>query len=55
LETGPFISKFVTSIIVNYFSVTPEEGALTQLYLCTSPEVEKNDIKAQYYVGSLYK
>ncbi|KAI8889158.1 NAD(P)-binding protein [Backusella circina FSU 941] len=50
LETGPFISKFVTSIVVNYFTVTPEKGALTQLYLCTSPEVEENDIRAQYYV-----
>ncbi|KAF9332759.1 hypothetical protein BG006_004377 [Podila minutissima] len=30
--------------------VTPEEGALTQLYLATSPDVITKDIRGQYFV-----
>lgn len=30
--------------------IKPEEGALTQLYLATSPEVEEKNIKGQYFV-----
>ncbi|KAI9267744.1 hypothetical protein EDC94DRAFT_646495 [Helicostylum pulchrum] len=36
--------------IYNKFCCTTEDGALTQLYLATSPEVEEKKIKAQYYV-----
>lgn len=32
------------------FCVSTQDGALTQLYLATSPEVEEKNIKAQYYV-----
>jgi hypothetical protein len=30
--------------------ITTEKGALTQLYLATSPEIEENNIKGEYYV-----
>jgi len=32
------------------FMLSPESGALTQLYLSTSPDVEKDNIRAQYYI-----
>lgn len=38
------------SSVVNLFLSTPEDGALTQLYLATSLDVEEKNIKAQYYV-----
>lgn len=41
---------FLTAIL-NRFLITPEDGALTQLYLATSPEVEEKKIKGQYYVS----
>ncbi|KAF9132463.1 hypothetical protein BGW39_000100 [Mortierella sp. 14UC] len=31
-------------------AMTPEVGALTQLYLATSPEVEEKDIRGRYFV-----
>jgi retinol dehydrogenase-12 len=37
--------------ILSRFLITPEDGALTQLYLATSSEVEEKDIKGQYYVS----
>jgi len=40
----------LTAFIIRRLMITPEEGALTQLYLATSPEVEKDDIRGQYYV-----
>jgi hypothetical protein len=30
--------------------VSTSEGAITQLYLGTSPEVEQNNIKGKYYI-----
>ncbi len=32
------------------FFISEEDGALTQLYLATSPEVEEKGIRGQYYV-----
>ncbi|KAI9028879.1 hypothetical protein CLU79DRAFT_802831 [Phycomyces nitens] len=32
------------------FNISVENGALSQLYLATSPEVEEKDIRGQYYV-----
>ncbi|CAO3590729.1 unnamed protein product [Absidia cylindrospora] len=40
----------LTRIYDALVTVTTEEGALTQLYLATSPEVEEEDVKGQYYV-----
>ncbi|KAG1384725.1 hypothetical protein G6F61_000185 [Rhizopus arrhizus] len=36
--------------IKDFFSISAEDGALTQLYLATSPEIEEKSIKGQYYV-----
>ncbi|KAH8548928.1 hypothetical protein BGW37DRAFT_504359 [Umbelopsis sp. PMI_123] len=36
--------------IVQPGSVSPEEGAITQMYLATSPEVEEKGIHGKYYV-----
>lgn len=35
---------------MSVFFTKPEDGALTQLYLATSPEIEEKQIKGQYYV-----
>ncbi|KAG0364844.1 hypothetical protein BC939DRAFT_418123 [Gamsiella multidivaricata] len=36
--------------VTNMIGVTPEMGALTQLYLATSPEVESQDIRGRYFI-----
>ncbi|KAI9276394.1 hypothetical protein BY458DRAFT_472631 [Sporodiniella umbellata] len=38
------------SMFTSLFFVSTENGALTQLYLATSPEVEQKEVKGQYYV-----
>jgi hypothetical protein len=30
--------------------ISTEDGAITQMYLATSPEVEEKNIKGQYYI-----
>ena len=35
----------------SFFALTPEKGALTQLYLATSGEVEKKDVRGEYYAS----
>jgi NAD(P)-dependent dehydrogenase (short-subunit alcohol dehydrogenase family) len=40
-----YVATFLKFVLVE-----PEEGALTHLYLATSPEVEKKSIKGKYYV-----
>ncbi|KAE9397581.1 NAD(P)-binding protein [Gymnopus androsaceus JB14] len=44
LQSWPFLSPlaYVTSLLL----LSPEEGALTQLYAATAPEVEEKDLKA---------
>jgi hypothetical protein len=34
----------------NSIMISTEDGALTQLYLVTSPEVEEKNIKGKYYI-----
>jgi hypothetical protein len=36
--------------IVRLTTVSTEDGAITQMYLATSPEIEEKDIRGQYYV-----
>ncbi|KAG2172687.1 hypothetical protein INT43_000034, partial [Umbelopsis isabellina] len=36
--------------IIDWMKINPQDGALTQLYLSTSPEIEKKDIRGKYYV-----
>jgi len=38
------------SKVATVFAKSPEDGALTQLYLATSPDVEEQNIRGQYYV-----
>ncbi|KAJ3891438.1 short chain dehydrogenase [Lentinula edodes] len=44
LQSWPFLAPLER--IARMFLVTPEQGALTQLYAATSPEVEEKDLKA---------
>ncbi|CAO3678968.1 unnamed protein product [Umbelopsis vinacea] len=44
--TSPFIQMMLKKLIL----VSTSEGAITQLYLGTSPEVEQNNIKGKYYI-----
>ncbi|KAF9977058.1 hypothetical protein BGZ73_007172 [Actinomortierella ambigua] len=37
-------------LMVKTFFMTPERGALTQLYAATSPEIEEKDIRGKYFV-----
>ncbi|KAH9119165.1 hypothetical protein AeMF1_008011, partial [Aphanomyces euteiches] len=34
---------------INRLGYTPEKGALTQLYVATSPDMEKNQWQGQYF------
>ncbi|KAJ2957130.1 hypothetical protein NQZ79_g7117 [Umbelopsis isabellina] len=36
--------------IIDWMKINPQDGSLTQLYLSTSPEVEKKDIRGKYFV-----
>ncbi|KAG2186163.1 hypothetical protein INT43_002601 [Umbelopsis isabellina] len=38
------------SVMRRLFFIAPEDGAKTQLYLATSPEIEKKNIKGKYFV-----
>ncbi|KAJ3978801.1 short chain dehydrogenase [Lentinula detonsa] len=44
LQSWPILAPLAK--ITKLFSVTPEQGALTQLYAATSPEIEEKDLKA---------
>ncbi|GJJ74807.1 hypothetical protein EMPS_07165 [Entomortierella parvispora] len=42
-----FVSE---KILIPYMAMSPKRGALTQLYLATSPEVENKDIRGRYFI-----
>ncbi|CAO3682998.1 unnamed protein product [Umbelopsis vinacea] len=44
------VAGFFYDIIGKLLFVTPEEGAITQMYLATSPEIEEKSIKGKYFV-----
>ncbi|KAF9132464.1 hypothetical protein BGW39_000101 [Mortierella sp. 14UC] len=46
---GSFAGK-MGNLAPKLFGMKAKEGALTQLYLATSPEVEEKDIRGRYYV-----
>ncbi|KAI8329446.1 hypothetical protein BC941DRAFT_197382 [Chlamydoabsidia padenii] len=48
--TRHMMGGLMTKIYDNLMTITTEDGALTQLYLATSPEIETNKVKGQYYV-----
>ncbi|KAK3830136.1 MAG: hypothetical protein JOS17DRAFT_747081 [Linnemannia elongata] len=47
-EIKSFSTKFF-DILTNTVAMMPETGALTQLYLATSPEIENKDIRGRYF------
>ncbi|CAM0140824.1 unnamed protein product [Umbelopsis sp. WA50703] len=42
--------RFPMKQIIDWMKINPQDGALTQLYLATSPEIEEKDIRGKYYV-----
>ncbi|KAK3844473.1 MAG: hypothetical protein J3R72DRAFT_438125 [Linnemannia gamsii] len=46
---GSFTGR-MSIVSAKVFGMTAKEGALTQLYLATSPEVEEKDVRGRYYV-----
>ncbi|KAI8597985.1 hypothetical protein EDD21DRAFT_383919 [Dissophora ornata] len=40
----------ITQVVTNMVAMKPEVGALTQLYLATSPEIENLDIRGRYFI-----
>ncbi|KAG0045190.1 hypothetical protein BGZ83_009576 [Gryganskiella cystojenkinii] len=51
-ENGVFkgISKVFFDLAVRYVALPVEQGALTQIYLATSPEIENKDIRGRYFI-----
>lgn len=41
---------WILDAITAVMAMTPEVGALTQLYVATSPEIENKDIRGRYFV-----
>ncbi|KAG0060252.1 hypothetical protein BGZ90_004110 [Linnemannia elongata] len=46
---GNFADK-VFRLITKIVAMSPRVGALTQLYLATSPEIESKDIRGRYFI-----
>jgi retinol dehydrogenase-12 len=44
------VAQTVGNIASSLFAMSPEKGALTSLYVATSPDIEKNDWRGQYFV-----
>ncbi|KAF9148837.1 hypothetical protein BG015_009414 [Linnemannia schmuckeri] len=40
----------LSDVMTSIAGMTPEVGALTQLYLATSPEIENKDIRGRYFI-----
>ncbi|CAG8742616.1 25362_t:CDS:10, partial [Dentiscutata erythropus] len=36
--------------VITFFFLTPDDGALTQLYCATSPEIEEKNLRGKYFV-----
>ena len=51
-DKRPFgkVGKAIFGLVVKAFAVTPDQGALTQLYLATSPEIENKAVTGRYFV-----
>ncbi|KAF9317097.1 hypothetical protein BG003_001209 [Podila horticola] len=45
-KTLGFLLESMTKIV----GMTPEDGALTQLYCATSPEIKNNDVRGKYFI-----
>ena len=40
----------VYTAIQNFFSLSTEDGALTQLYVATSPDIENDNLRGQHFM-----
>ncbi|CAG8555147.1 6151_t:CDS:2 [Funneliformis caledonium] len=54
LSRGPissygFIAKVLGAVFSTFFSLSPDDGALTQLYAATSPEIVEKNYRDQYF------
>jgi len=47
---GTGVQGFLVRVAMRLFDEPPEVGALTQLYLAASPEVESKDIKGEFFM-----
>ncbi|KAI8802843.1 hypothetical protein BJ742DRAFT_831647 [Cladochytrium replicatum] len=45
--TRPFVA--LSKMVMPFISLTPQQGALTQLYAATSPEIEQKEYRGQYF------
>jgi len=45
-----FLLGLILPVLTRLFAVTPETGALTQMYLATHPDIEEKEIKGRYFV-----
>jgi len=50
IEAWGTIAKYLSKFVSSTFALTPEEGALTQLYVATSPEIEQKNYRGEYFV-----
>jgi len=44
------IGKVPFDLIIRFLSLSVDQGALTQLYLATSPEIQNKDIRGRYFI-----
>ncbi|KAI8985828.1 hypothetical protein BDB01DRAFT_842715 [Pilobolus umbonatus] len=49
-ELGRYIPFRFARAVTDWYGMSTEDGALTQLYLATSPEVEEKEITGKYYI-----
>ena len=49
-DTTGALAAFVTNAVMSTIAYSADDGALTQLYLATSPDVETYDIRGKYYI-----
>ncbi|CAG8747673.1 21280_t:CDS:2, partial [Dentiscutata erythropus] len=47
-DWGAWIKPILS--VITFFFLTPDDGALTQLYCATSPEIEEKNLRGKYFV-----
>lgn len=49
-QEGTTFTEWMGAMVMRTLGATAEKGALSQLYLATSPEVEERDLRGRYFV-----
>lgn len=49
-QEGTTFTEWIGAMVMRTLGSTAEKGALSQLYLATSPDVEKRDLRGRYFV-----